>query len=124
MMKYIRIVLAFIVLAVVLTAISAVAAQNTVASSRVGGDTLTFDINDLYPTECGGLTLTNIVTGAGTITGTAANDLILGSAGDDTINGGAGTDCIIAGSGNDTIDGGGAETDVCLWAETISNCNP
>lgn len=124
MMKILRLVVVFFCLAVIVTSITAIAAQNTVPTTRIGSATVPLNINTLVTAQCGGITLTNLVTGAGTITGTAANDLILASLGDDTINGGAGSDCIIAGAGNDTVDGGGAETDICLGGETVTNCNP
>ena len=79
---------------------------------------------ELRPAECAGLMLTNVVTGAGAITGTAGNDLILGSGGADTIDGGGGNDCILGGGGDDQLDGGEG-TDVCLGgagSNTFSNC--
>ncbi|MEZ4503353.1 MAG: hypothetical protein R3C39_12065 [Dehalococcoidia bacterium] len=79
-------------------------------------------VDDVKPAECAALTLTSLVTGSGTITGTAGDDLILGSSGSDSITGGGGRDCILGGGGDDTIDGegdddvllGGAGTDICI----------
>jgi Ca2+-binding RTX toxin-like protein len=92
---------------------SAFTAANTVPASRVGNPTESATAQKLKPAACSALTLTTIVTGSGTITGSANNDLVLGSSAVDTINGGNGNDCILGGAGNDTIDGG-AGTDVCI----------
>lgn len=61
--------------------------------------------NDLKPPECAGLDLTNIVTGGGAVSGTPANDLILGSAGSDTLDSLGGNDCLVGGDGNDLLFG-------------------
>jgi Ca2+-binding RTX toxin-like protein len=62
--------------------------------------------NDLKPASCAGINLTAVVSGAGAINGTAANELILGSAGADTITANGGDDCILAGGGDDLVDAG------------------
>ncbi len=67
----------------------------------------------LKPSQCAGLALTSLVYGSGTITGTAANELILGSAAADTVTANAGADCVLSGGGNDTVYGN-AGTDVLL----------
>jgi len=89
-------------LLVLLPVVHAFTAANTVPQSRADSNTLGLGVNDLRPPECAGLILTNLVdVGAGE-TGTAANDLILGTPGDDTvIRGGAGDDCILGGSGDE-----------------------
>ena len=77
-------------------------------------------VNNIKPAECTAI-LSGIVTGSGTFSGTAASELILGSAGVDTISGGDGADCILGGGGDDAIDGedgddvifGGPDIDVC-----------
>jgi hypothetical protein len=88
-------------------ALTAAAGANTVPASKAGSQTIARTIAQLTPPECASLTLTNLVTGSGTFSGTAANDLILGSAGNDTITGGNGADCILGGAGNDTLNGSG-----------------
>jgi Ca2+-binding RTX toxin-like protein len=65
------------------------------------------------PAECAGITVTALVTGAGTFNGTAASELVLGGSGADTINAGGGDDCMLGGGGNDSIQGQ-AGTDVCI----------
>ncbi len=92
--------------------ITAIAATNTIPSTRLDNQTNSVTPNDVKPSFCISLDLENIVSGSGVITGTNGNDLILGSAGDDIINGLAGTDCILGGSGNDSIHGGD-ENDIC-----------
>ena len=92
---------------------SAFTAANTVPASRAGNPTESATAQKLKPSACSGITLTTIVTGSGTFSGTAGNDLILGSSAVDTITGGNGNDCILGGNGNDSLDGGGG-TDVCI----------
>ena len=69
----------------------------------------------LKPAACSGITLTTIVSGT---TGTAGNDLIIGTSGIDVISGGDGNDCILGGAGADTIDGGNGN-DVCIGGPGI-----
>ncbi|HYH50131.1 MAG TPA: hypothetical protein VEG38_11350, partial [Acidimicrobiia bacterium] len=58
------------------------------------------------PATCGGQTVTiEMARGAGTLNGTAGDDVILGTSGRDTINGGGGKDVICGGGGNDVING-------------------
>jgi Ca2+-binding RTX toxin-like protein len=77
--------------------------------------------------SCFGATAT--ITGAGTINGTAGNDVIVGSDGPDTINGSgghdricglAGVDGIQGGLGNDQVDGGAGADEVVgdIFAES------
>ena len=92
-------------------------AANSVPSSNAGESTAALSAQDLAPSQCAGMGLTNIVTGTGgTVTGTAANDLILGTTGSETIRGGGGNDCMIGGSRGATRDTfqGGAGGDVCI----------
>lgn len=98
---------------VIITSLTAVAATNTVPSTSIAAQAISFNINHLKPSVCSGISVSTLITGTGTITGTAGNDLILGSAGADTIDGLGGNDCILGGGGDDTITGG-ADNDVCL----------
>ncbi len=115
----------FGLLVLILTSlVSAVAASNSVPGSRAGRTVLTIDANALKPPECASMNLTNIVTGSGNIDGTKHNDLILGSPGVDTITGKGGTDCILGGGGNDDITGSNGG-DVCIGGpgtDTFSKC--
>lgn len=108
----------------------AVAGANVTPQSSATIETVAVTAQDLAPAACAGMGLTNVVSGAGAFSGTAANDLITGSAGADTIDGQGGADCIVGGGGNDDLQGdggndvllggdgddaldGGADTDVC-----------
>jgi Ca2+-binding RTX toxin-like protein len=109
---------------ILVSIISAFAAGVSVPSSNVGRQSLPVTAEDIKPAACEALYLTNIVSGSGTLTGTAANDLIIGSAGADTIDGLGGDDCIISSSGDDLITGGDG-TDVCLGGpgmNTFTTC--
>ena len=94
-------------------------AANTVPASNVGSSSTAITANTLKPAACNGITLTNLVIGS---TGTAGNDLLLGSAGVDTMNGGNGNDCILGGGGIDAIAGGGG-TDVCIGGPGVDTFN-
>jgi hypothetical protein len=90
-------------------AATAMTAQSTVPASHAGTITQAITPNDLKPSVCAGITVTNLVTGSGTVAGTSANDLILGSAGNDTL--GAkdttqGSDCCVGGGGTNTYRNG------------------
>jgi Ca2+-binding RTX toxin-like protein len=98
---------------ILVSAVTAIAATNTVPSTRVINRDAYISINDLKPAACASMDLTNIVSGAGTLTGTAGNDLILGSSGADVIDGLGGNDCIISGGGDDSLNGNDGN-DVCL----------
>lgn len=69
--------------------------------------------DDLKPPECVSASLTSVLGGTAVITGTAANELLLGSDLADTISGAGGDDCLVGGPGGDTLNGG-LGTDVCL----------
>ena len=97
----------------VVTTVTAIAATNTVPSTRVINESLSFNINHLKPAACAGIAVAGVVTGSGSFNGTAGNDLIFGSSNLDTIGEVAGDDCILGGDGDDVITGG-AGTDVCI----------
>ncbi len=88
---------------VLISVLTAVAAGNTVASSRADVNSAAVTGNDLKPDACRGINIENIVDiGAGE-SGTSANDLILGTANSDrVIRGGAGDDCILGGAGSES----------------------
>jgi len=102
--------------------LAAYAASNTVPATRIDDDSIAITANDLKPSDCAALNLTNIVAGSGTLNGTNANDLILGSAAADRIRGRQGADCILGGDGNDNLRGDrggdvllGGNGDDALW---------
>ena len=98
---------------IILSSLTAIAATNTIPSTQVEDSSITFQIAHLRPSACAGLSLANLITGSGTLTGTEGNDLILGSTGADVIDGLGGNDCILGGGGADTINGGDGN-DTCL----------
>lgn len=79
--------------------------------------------DEVKPSACIGVTIYYILIGS-TVTGTASNDLIIGTSGNDTLDGGLGNDCILGNGGTDTIDGGGGDGDICIAdpGSTLSNC--
>jgi len=107
-----------VLLAVLLifTSLTAVAAMNTVPPTRLDINAISFQVNHLRPSACAGLTVSNLVTGSGTLVGTEGNDLILASSGMDTIDGLGGSDCIVGGSGDDIITGGNG-ADICVGGD-------
>jgi Ca2+-binding RTX toxin-like protein len=109
---------------IIINVVTAFAAANTIPDTNVTYQTRTVGINSLKPSTCAGWTLTNLVTGTGTLTGTEGNDLILGSSSTDTIDGLGGEDCILGGGGDDLITGGDG-IDVCLGGpgtDTFATC--
>ena len=101
-MRLNRMVVLVLTSLILLGVMNAFAATNTVPSTRLDDDSIPITANALKPSDCSSLNLTNIVVGG---TGTAGNDLILGTAGGDNIRGGDGDDCIVGGGGNDTLQG-------------------
>lgn len=91
------------------------AATNTVEPSVIGYASAPITAQQLAPSACAGLGLTNyiVITGSAAIQGTNGNDLILGSPGKDNIHGNGGNDCIMGGGGADHIYGD-AGYDVCI----------
>ena len=105
--KLLRFVGIFLIALIAVNAASAFAAANSVPATRLDDDTLPITANDLKPSECAGINLTNIIING---SGSGGNDLILGTAGGNTINGHAGDDCIVGGGGDDQLTGlGGAD---------------
>jgi Hemolysin-type calcium-binding repeat (2 copies). len=100
-------------LLILASVVSAFAAGISVPSSIVGQQSVSVTAEDIKPSDCDALYLTNIVSGSGTLTGTAANDLIIGSAGADSIDGLGGDDCVLGGGGDDSLLGNDGN-DVCL----------
>lgn len=98
---------------ILFSSVTALAATNTIPATRLDTATSSVDVNDLKPSACAGLFLSNLVTGSGTVTGTEGNDLILGGSGVDAIDGLGGDDCILGGGGDDQLAGAGGN-DICL----------
>ncbi len=119
-MKLFRWLLVGLFAVIVLTSMTAIAAANTVPPSQVDDQSVSYNVNHLKPSACSGIVLSNLVTGSGTMTGTAGNDLIIASSGADVIDGAGGNDCILGGGGADTITGGDGN-DVCLGGADIDS---
>ena len=94
---------------IVAGAISALAANITVPTSKASIQSFAVDANALKPDECAGITLD----GFSWDSTRRESALYYGTAGNDTINSGNGSDCVLGGDGDDTIDGRGG-TDVLL----------
>jgi Ca2+-binding RTX toxin-like protein len=98
---------------ILVSIVSAFAAGINVPNTNVGAKSIPVYANDIKPSACTSLNLTNTISGSATITGTTGNDLIIGSTGADAIDGLGGDDCILGGGGDDSITGGDGN-DVCL----------
>jgi Ca2+-binding RTX toxin-like protein len=127
MIKKINYRTALLVLAILIfiSTLTAVAAGNTIPTTRLDENTAAMNANAIKPAACSALNLTAIVicTG-GACNGTGANELILGTSVAETIKGKGGTDCILGGGGNDSLFGGGA-SDVCIGGpgtDTFTTC--
>jgi Ca2+-binding RTX toxin-like protein len=119
-----RIVLFGLIALVLVSVATAFAAGITTEPTNIGLQPVPVTAEDIKPAACSALTLTNIVSGTGIITGTSGNDLIIGSSGNDIIDGLGGNDCILGGGGDDIIDGNDG-TDICIGGpgnDSASNC--
>jgi len=106
---------------ILISAIFALTASNTVSESGVDDETHSITANQLKPSACSGLSLGTIISDGN---GSTGNDLVLGTAGANTLNGNDGDDCLVAGDGDDTLDGGSG-TDICIGGagtDNFSNC--
>ncbi|MDP2326913.1 MAG: hypothetical protein Q8M79_02380 [Dehalococcoidia bacterium] len=102
------------ILAGIIGVIQGSTAANYVPPTFAGTRTVAYDLNQLAPYECAALGVAVLVYGSGgTIRGTTARDLVLGSSLAETLQGQGGNDCLVGGAGKDTLDGG-AGTDICI----------
>jgi len=111
---------------VLIGVVSAIAATNTVPSSRLTDQSMPITANDLKPAACAALNLTAIFicpSFGGNCNGTDASDLILGSPNADDIRGGKGNDCILGGGGDDSLRGD-QDTDVCIGGPGTDTFHP
>lgn len=119
--KLIRLMTIGLALMILMSAIFGLTAANTVPESGMGFETYPISANQAKPDACNGLNLDSIIVGG---SGTASNNLLLGTAGVDSLTGGEGNDCLVAGAGDDSLDGGEG-TDICLGGDgtdTFLNC--
>lgn len=115
--KLFRLILMSLPVMILLSAIFAFTASNTILESGMDDESHAITANQLKPAACSALNLGTIITDGN---GSTGNDLVLGTAGANTLNGGDGDDCLVAGDGVDTCTGG-AGTDVFLGCETIND---
>ena len=118
-----RTALWILIILIVISTLTAIAAGNTVPTTRLDEITAAMNANAIKPAACSALNLTAIVicTG-GACSGTAARELILGTSAGETIRGRGGTDCIVGGGGNDNLIGGAAN-DICIGGPGIDTFN-
>ena len=111
---------------ILVSAMLATTAANTVPASRLDEYATNIDANAIKPPQCSAIVLTTILyctSGAGNCDGTDANELVIGTAADDDIQGGKGDDCILGGGGNDSIKGE-QDTDVCIGGPGNDSFHP
>jgi hypothetical protein len=110
-----RLVPIVLIVLILASVFSAVAAANTVPTSHLTDQRRAINANALKPPQCSALNLTAIVicSSAGTCNGTTASELILGTPNGEFISGNGGNDCLLGGGNNDFLIGGGG-TDVCI----------
>jgi Ca2+-binding RTX toxin-like protein len=91
-------------------------ATNTVPATNISQFTKAIAVVDLEPSECKGtITATAIVAGAGALTATAVNQLVLGSSGVDTLSdGNKGLVCMVGGAGADSFTGKNGGGSLCI----------
>jgi Ca2+-binding RTX toxin-like protein len=120
-------------LLILFSMMTALAAANTVPTSRLDDDQVSIGLNDLKPAQCASITVTNLITTPGFLgiyLGTNQNDLIIGNSGGNTFMGAGGNDCMMGGGGNDTFYGGSifgdnGAADVCIGGpgtDSFSGC--
>lgn len=111
-----RLFLVLLVTLMLLSAVSALAANIVVPTTRLTNQAQAVSANTLKPSQCSAIAVTTILycpAGGGICNGSNASELIIGSANADTIQGKGGNDCIVGGGGNDDITGSQAK-DVCI----------
>ena len=100
-------------------------AANGVPGTKADNETQAITAETLKPAACAGITLTAILIGPGSLTGTAANELIISDGTvNNKLNGGGGNDCIIGSSAKNQFTGG-TGTDVCIGnggGDTFATC--
>ena len=120
-----RLIVITLIALILMSSVSALAATNTVPTTRIGQQINSITANAVKPSSCAAINLTTIVvcTG-GNCDGSGANELLLGTAAGERIRGRGGQDCIVGGGGNDQLVGNGA-SDVCIGGpgtDTFTTC--
>lgn len=119
-----RLVFIILIVLILMSSVTALAATNTVPTTRIGQQINSISANALKPTQCtANLTMIVVCTG-GNCDGTGASELLLGTPAGERIRGRGGTDCIIGGGGDDQLVGNGG-SDVCIGGpgtDTFTSC--
>ena len=95
------------------------------APAKLQRATSTISASVLAPAACtnrAGLTLVTVASSA-TLSGTGANELLIGRNAATTINGGNGDDCLIGGQNADSLNGQGGTADVCIGGPATDTFN-
>lgn len=120
-----RLFFILLVVLIVLSVVSAFAANIVVPTTRLTNQAQAITANALKPTACSAITLTRIVvcTG-GNCDGTGSSELILGTPNAERIRGRGGNDCLVGGGGDDDLVGNN-KSDICIGGpgtDTFSTC--
>jgi Ca2+-binding RTX toxin-like protein len=110
---FLRVLFLGVLILTVASVVSAFAAGISISAANAGQQSVPLTAEDIKPAACASVSLTNIVRGNGTLTGTTGNDLIIGSAAADIIDGLGGNDCILGGGSDDSLIGNDGD-DICL----------
>lgn len=122
-----RLIFVMLVALIILSVISAFAANIVVPVTHLTNKATPITANSLKPAQCSAIAITTILycpVGGGICNGSNADELIIGSANADTIQGKGGNDCIVGGGGNDDITGSQAK-DICIGGpgtDTFAKC--
>lgn len=121
----VRLAVAAVLLAIILSLVNTFTAGNTVPSSRVGRSVNARTAVQLRPNGCSTLSLTSIVfKAAGSSSNSTSNALIFGTSGVETLNDTGNNNCIVAGAGADRITT--RTTSICIVGPTsgatYTNC--
>lgn len=120
--------LAYITMAgiIMFSVIFAVAANNVVPVTYLTDQSSIVTVNDIKPSACSAITLTDFyfcpATG-GACVATDASELVIGSIMDDAIDSGKGDDCILGGGGIDDLKGE-KDIDICLGGPGADSFHP
>ena len=121
-----RVIFIMLGVLILLGAINAIAASNTVPGSHLTEQNTALTINTKKPAACT-MTLTSIVICTGGNCSGAngnVNELIIGTSSGERIDGNGGRDCILGGDGDDDLRGNGGG-DICIGGpgnDTFNKC--
>jgi len=105
-MKKLRTLMLISLIALLVIISMAVAASNDVPITALEDTSIPIDYQQFAPSECSGMTFSNVIRGNGDVEGSESNDLIFSDSGNNKIYGNGGNDCIVGGDGNEHLFGG------------------